>query len=193
MFTVVARDAPGSGRSSDPPATFRLRVQTASSASSTDSAWGGPHVLGLSFGGGWRWSCTAGIRRSPRRWCWLMQDGTAPCEPRSLNNASKPLREADLPTEEWLPGYMPGMFSESAPQELIDEALSIMADVHLAGMRVGLRGFAEADLRDILPRIEVATLLLYGKLDQRSHCPWPRTSTLKSQGRDSWCCPESVT
>jgi pimeloyl-ACP methyl ester carboxylesterase len=103
------------------------------------------------------------------------------------------LREADLPPEEWLPGYMPGMFSESAPQELIDEALSIMADVHLAGMRVGLRGFAEADLRDILPRIEVATLLLYGKLDQRSHCPWPRTSTLKSQGRDSWCCPESVT
>jgi len=27
---------------------------------------------------------------------------------------------------------------------------------------------AEADLRDVLPRIEVSTLLLYGELDERS-------------------------
>ena len=31
-----------------------------------------------------------------------------------------------------------------------------------------LRAMAEADLRDVLPRIDVPTLLLYGELDVRS-------------------------
>lgn len=78
------------------------------------------------------------------------------------------MREADLPPEEWLPGYMPGMFSESAPQDMIDEIMSIMSDVHPVGHRVELSAFAEADLRDVLPRIEVPTLLLYGDADKRS-------------------------
>jgi len=43
-----------------------------------------------------------------------------------------------------------------------------MSEFHPAGMRSMLFAFAEADLRDVLPTIEVPTLLLYGEADQRS-------------------------
>jgi pimeloyl-ACP methyl ester carboxylesterase len=36
------------------------------------------------------------------------------------------------------------------------------------GYRAMAHSMAEADLREVLPRIEVPTLLLYGELDQRS-------------------------
>lgn len=67
-----------------------------------------------------------------------------------------------------MPGYLPGLFTESAPPEVIDEAVAMMLDTRPAGMRPMLLGFAEADLRDVLPRIDVPTLLLYGDADQRS-------------------------
>jgi pimeloyl-ACP methyl ester carboxylesterase len=77
------------------------------------------------------------------------------------------LRESELPPDQWLPAYMPGMFHETASPELLDHALSI-STVHPVGLRVGLISFAEADLREALPRIDVPTLLLWGEGDQRS-------------------------
>jgi pimeloyl-ACP methyl ester carboxylesterase len=43
-----------------------------------------------------------------------------------------------------------------------------MADFHPAGMKTMARALAEADLRDVLPEIELPTLLLYGAKDVRS-------------------------
>lgn len=43
-----------------------------------------------------------------------------------------------------------------------------MARFHPVGLRVMARSFAEADLREALPRIGVPTLLLYGDEDVRS-------------------------
>ena len=40
--------------------------------------------------------------------------------------------------------------------------------MHPAGYRAMAHSMAEADLRDVLPRIQVPTLLLYGELDPRS-------------------------
>lgn len=52
-FTVVAWDAPGCGRSSDPPETFRLPDYADCLAAFIDLLdLGRPHVLGLSFGAG---------------------------------------------------------------------------------------------------------------------------------------------
>ena len=65
------------------------------------------------------------------------------------------LREAELPPEQWVRGYLPGLFTDSASAELGEEALAMMLE-------------AEADLRDVLPRIQVPTLLLYGDADRRS-------------------------
>lgn len=63
---------------------------------------------------------------------------------------------------------MSGMLSPAASPELVDELLSIMLDVHPAGLRTELRAFAKADLRDILPTIDVPTLVLHGEHDQRA-------------------------
>jgi pimeloyl-ACP methyl ester carboxylesterase len=50
-FTVVAWDAPGCGRSSDPPDTFRSGDYADCLAAFIDMlGLGRPHVLGLSFG-----------------------------------------------------------------------------------------------------------------------------------------------
>jgi pimeloyl-ACP methyl ester carboxylesterase len=50
-YTVVAWDAPGAGRSSDPPETFRLADWADCPAAVIDAlGLGRPHVAGLSFG-----------------------------------------------------------------------------------------------------------------------------------------------
>jgi pimeloyl-ACP methyl ester carboxylesterase len=81
------------------------------------------------------------------------------------------LAAADLPPEEFRQGW-PGLLTSAASAELADELVSIWAanagTVHPAGYRAMAHSMAEADLRDVLPRIEVPTLLLYGALDQRS-------------------------
>jgi pimeloyl-ACP methyl ester carboxylesterase len=56
----------------------------------------------------------------------------------------------------------------TAPAELVEEAVAIMLEVRPAGMRPMVQSFAEADLCEVLPRIRVPTLLLYGDADRRS-------------------------
>jgi pimeloyl-ACP methyl ester carboxylesterase len=51
---------------------------------------------------------------------------------------------------------------------MVAELMLIASEIHPAGTRVAMRAFAEADLRDVLPRIEVPTLLLYGDNDVRA-------------------------
>ena len=43
-----------------------------------------------------------------------------------------------------------------------------MREFHPAGLRANARAFAAADLRDVLPRVDVPTLLLYGDRDVRA-------------------------
>src|SRR5919108_2507114 len=51
-FTVVAWDAPGAGRSADPPASFGMAGYADCLAGFIDAlGLGTPHVAGLSFGG----------------------------------------------------------------------------------------------------------------------------------------------
>ena len=54
------------------------------------------------------------------------------------------------------------------PVEVVEEARAMLLDVRPDGMRPMAKAFAEADLRDVLPRVQVPTLLLYGEADQRS-------------------------
>jgi pimeloyl-ACP methyl ester carboxylesterase len=67
-----------------------------------------------------------------------------------------------------VPGWLPGLFSDAVPAAVAGEALAMMLEVRPAGMWPMLQGFAEADLREVLPRIQVPTLLLYGDADRRS-------------------------
>ncbi|MCL7412207.1 MAG: alpha/beta hydrolase [ANME-2 cluster archaeon] len=64
--------------------------------------------------------------------------------------------------------WIPTLFTKSVSTDVIKETAAIMSEFHPIGMRAMLLAFAEADLRDMLPTIEVPTLLLYGEADQRS-------------------------
>jgi pimeloyl-ACP methyl ester carboxylesterase len=171
-FTVVAWDAPGCGRSSDPPETFRLPDYADCLAAFVGAlGLGRPHVLGLSFGGALALEL---YRRHPTIPMTLVLAsayagwaGSLPAEVVE-QRLQQVLREADLPPDQWVPGWIPGLLTESAPQELIDEVVAIMSDVHPVGRRATMHALAEADLRDVLPHIDVPTLLLYGEADQRS-------------------------
>ena len=171
-FTVVAWDAPGAGASSDPPATFRM-PEYADCLAGFVTAVGleRPHVVGLSWG--------AALA--------IAFQGRHPAVPRTLTLAgayagwagslppdvveqrlSRLLQENDRPPGEWVPGYLAGMLTAAAPAAMVDTVRSLMCDVRPAGNRVMLHAMADADLRHVLPGIDVPTLLLYGDADVRS-------------------------
>ncbi len=60
------------------------------------------------------------------------------------------------------------MFSEAAPAAMRAQALELMSGVRPGGNLTMLRAMAEADLRDVLPRVDVPTLVLHGDADARS-------------------------
>jgi pimeloyl-ACP methyl ester carboxylesterase len=171
-FDVVAWDAPGCGDSSDPPETFRLPDYADCLAGFIEAlGLARPHVGGLSFGAGLALELYRRHSALPRSlvlasayagWAGSLRADVVEERLRQV------LHEAELPPEQVARAWVPSLFSESVPSELVEEVVAIMSDARPAGMRAMARSFAEADLRDVLPRIAVPTLLLYGELDQRS-------------------------
>jgi pimeloyl-ACP methyl ester carboxylesterase len=60
------------------------------------------------------------------------------------------------------------MLSASAPAELAKEVEASLSAFHPAGQRVIVSAFGDQDLRDVLQRVAVPTLLLDGGQDVRS-------------------------
>ena len=171
-FTVVAWDAPGSGRSSDPPESFRMPDYADCLAGFVNAlGLGRPHVAGLSFGGSLALEL---YRRHPTIPIALVlasaYAGWAGSLPPEVveQRLRQSLQASDLPADRFVRAVIPTLFSESAPAELVDEFGAIMSEFHSAGFRAMARSLAEADLRDVLPRIAVPTLLLYGDKDVRA-------------------------
>jgi pimeloyl-ACP methyl ester carboxylesterase len=171
-FTVVAWDAPGCGGSADPPEEWRL-PDYADCLAGFIHALGleRPNVGGLSWGGGLALELYRRHPHLPRSLvlasAYAGWAGSLPPEV-VQERLERALREAELPPQQWVRGYLSGLFTEEAPAELVEEALAMMLEVRPAGMRPMVQGFAEADLREVLPRIQVPTLLLYGDADRRS-------------------------
>ena len=186
-YTVVAWDAPGCGRSSDPPDSFRMPDYADCLASFIDALdLGRPHVLGLSWGG------TLALELY-RRWPRLPRTlllasayaGWAGSLPEDVvgERLDGMLRELERPPEQFVRGFIPSLLTEHAPAEMIDDLVAIMSDFHPSGCRPMLHAMAEADLSDVLPRIDVPTLLLYGDADVRS--PLHVAEELRDQIPDS--------
>ena len=172
-FTVVAWDMPGCGESADPPERFRTRDYADCLAAFIEAlGLGQPHVLGLSFGSGlalelYRWHPaiprTLILASAYAGWA-----GSLPPEVAEQRKQGM-LQRIELPPEEFAREFLPSLLADSAPAELIEEVRAILLDFHPAGQRALLRaGFAEHNVRDVLPRIDVPTLLLYGDKDVRS-------------------------
>ena len=171
-FAVVAWDAPGCGRSSDPPEHWRMPEYADCLAAWLDVLEiESPHVLGLSWGSSLALEL---YRRHPDVPASLIlasaYAGWAGSLPPAVvaGRLERILGEVDRPPDEWAAGYIPGFLTNEAPAGLADEILAMMSEHHPVGSRTMAHAMAEADLRDVLPRVQVPTLLLYGELDQRS-------------------------
>ena len=171
-YDVVAWDAPGCGGSEDPPEGFRLS-DYADRAAGLARALGlvRPHVLGLSFGAGLALELYRRHPLLPRTlvlasayagWAGSLPPGEVAAR---LAGA---LAQAERPVAEWAREWLADLIAGDMPREDVQELLRITLDARPAGMRAMARAFAEADLRDALPRIAVPTLLLYGELDERA-------------------------
>lgn len=171
-FAVVAWDAPAAGASSDPPDAFTLAdwgrcladfldVLGIERAYLVGLSWGGilaqelyrlypARVLGLVLAGsyaGWKGSLPVEV-----------------CEQR----LTRCLREASLPAAELASRWVREFFTDAAPASLREEMAAVVADFHPVGFRLMARSSAETDTTDLLPTIEVPTLLLWGEGDLRS-------------------------
>ena len=172
-FTVVAWDMPGCGGSSDPPEHFRTRDYADCLAGFIEAlGLKQPHVLGLSFGSGlalelYRWhptlSRTLILASAYAGWAGSLPPDVVEQRKQGM------LRLIELSPDQFAREFIPSLLTESAPTELVHEVMAILSDFHPAGQRALLRaGFAEHDLRDMLPSIAVPTLLIYGDKDVRS-------------------------
>ncbi len=63
---------------------------------------------------------------------------------------------------------LPGLFADDPPAQFVPLLTAIAADVRPATLGRELAIMAEADLSDLLPRIAVPTLLIWGQHDARS-------------------------
>jgi pimeloyl-ACP methyl ester carboxylesterase len=170
-FTVVAWDEPGAGRSADLPADFGLVDYASCLAAVIEALALGPaHVGGLSWGGtvaqelysdhpelvasliladtyaGWRGSLPEHEVQS--RVVGARQMLAAP--------AGK------------LDPTLPGLFAGDPPAEFVPLLEAVAADVRRETLKTQLNLMAQTDQRDLLSRIQVPTLLIWGELDERS-------------------------
>jgi pimeloyl-ACP methyl ester carboxylesterase len=76
-------------------------------------------------------------------------------------------RVVAAPADEFDP-TPPGLFAGDPPAEFLPLLEEMAADVRRESMSAALSVMAEADQRDLLPRIAVPTLLIWGQLDARS-------------------------
>jgi pimeloyl-ACP methyl ester carboxylesterase len=188
-LTVVAWDAPGCGGSDDPPPTFRFPDYADVLAGFIEAlGLGRPHALGLS------WGSTLALELYRRRpdmprtlilaagyagWAGSLQPEVV------RRRVTDTLAELDtFAPQEYARTWIPTLFTERAPAELVERSLRVMAEFRPAGVRPMLHAMAEADLREVLPTIGVPTLLIHGELDVRSpvtvaremHASIPRSS-----------------
>ena len=168
---VVAWDEPGSGGSSDLPPDFGLADFADALAGFIEALDLAPaHVGGLSWGGVVAQEL---YRRRPELVGTLILADTYAGWKGSLPAAEVEARVAgvmgslEAPPEEFEPS-LPGLFASEPQPEVVAELDRIMADTRPDSFRREILAVAECDTRDLLPRIAVPTLLLWGEQDVRS-------------------------
>ncbi|MGM1028694.1 MAG: alpha/beta fold hydrolase [Actinomycetota bacterium] len=167
--TVVAWDEPGSGRSSDIPPGFGMPDHADCLAALIDAVGGPAIVCGISWGG------TVALelsRRHPEVVSALILADTYAGWKGSLPESEVVARVAAV--EEQLAGpraaraLAAGLFAGAPPPEHVALLRELAASARPATLRAQLAAMASADLRDVLPRIAVPTLLVWGDRDARS-------------------------
>jgi pimeloyl-ACP methyl ester carboxylesterase len=170
-FTVVAWDEPGAGRSSDVPADFVLPDYANCLAALIGALELGPaHVAGLSWGGTVAQEL---YRHHPELVATLLLvdtyagwKGSLPEE--EVRVRVEGVRQMLAAADHLFDPTLPGLFAGDPPAEFAALLEAMAADVRPESMKTALLVMAEADQRDLLPRIAVPTLLIWGERDARS-------------------------
>ncbi len=161
----------GSGSLVGRPANFALADYANRLATLIETLDLGPaHVAGLSWGG------TVALelyRRDSRLVATLILvdtyagwKGSLPAE--EVQSRVEGLRQMlSAPADQFDP-TLPGLFAGDPPAEVVPLFEEMAADVRPESMRTALLVMAETDQCDLLPRITVPTLLIWGELDARS-------------------------
>ncbi len=175
QFSVVAWDAPGAGSSSDPPNTFTTASFVHCLAGFLDAIGvERAHVLGLSWGG---ILAQEFYRLYPERVRSLVLADTYAGWRGSLpetvwkERLANCLQDAIGSPEALLAKFLPGLFADATSGHMREELSAIVSEFHPVGFRLMSLSSAEVDTRDLLPKIDVATLLLWGDEDRRSPLP----------------------
>lgn len=194
-FTVVAWDTPGCGGSTDPPEPFRMPDYAARLAGFIETlGLDRPHVLGLS------WGSTLALELYRRRpdlprtliltaayagWAGSLPAATV------AERLSSSLHDLEtMAPEDFVRTWVPSLFTHRASDQVIEDYVGVMAGFHPRGVRQMLLAMAEADLTDVLPTIEVPTLLLYGEDDARSPLPVAEAMHRATPGSQLMVMPE---
>jgi pimeloyl-ACP methyl ester carboxylesterase len=170
--TVIAWDAPGFGQSSDIDDSWRAR-QFADALAGFIAATEveRPHVVGHSFGSMLALAFFEHHRSTPASLVllggyagWL---GSLPAD--EVSSRLRAFLDMADQGDEFDPRSYPGLFSELIAADR-DVALAAMMRENLRPATVRAAGYigAETDLRPVLSRIDVPTLLLHGEADARS-------------------------
>lgn len=168
-FTVIAWDEPGAGGSDDVPEHFTVADYAHCLADLITHLGVGPaNIVGLSWGG------TLVIelyRHHPELVSRMVLADTYAGWKGSLPadevNARVNGFHAALHGEKFDP-TLPGLFSSGTPRQYESLLAGINAGVRRRSMAHALDLMAETDQRDVLPRIAVPTLLVWGAQDARS-------------------------
>lgn len=174
-LTLVAWDAPGCGRSSEPPASFRMPDYAAVAAGFV-AAIGleRPHVVGVSFGATLALALHRHDPSLPRSLVlaspYAGWAGSLPPEV-VAERLSSSLLALDRGTVALAKGFLETLFGEHAAPERVESTREMLEDVHPVGARAMLHAMAECDLRDVLGEIDTPTLIVHGAEDVRSPTP----------------------
>jgi pimeloyl-ACP methyl ester carboxylesterase len=171
-FTLLAWDAPGCGESFDPPGDYGLGGY-ADCLASFIAAQGleRPHVLGLSLGSALALELFRRHPAVPRSLVlasayagWAGSLGREVAEQRREIF----LRDAERSPDRVVSDFNKTLFMDSVPSQVVAEFAAVAREFRPAGLRAMGHALADADLRDVLPLVDVPTLLIYGDADQRS-------------------------
>lgn len=189
-YDVVAWDAPGCGRSADPPEGFGMAGYADCLAAFVDRlGLGRPHVLGLSFGAALALEL---YRRHPSVPRSLVLAGAYAGWAGSLppdeveRRVARILAERDLPPERWIPDYLPGMLTEAAPPDMVAEVAALMSEVRTVANTAMLLAMAACDLRSSCPVLQCPLSCSMATSIEGHHCPSAKPSTPPSRVRSSW-------
>jgi pimeloyl-ACP methyl ester carboxylesterase len=170
-FRVTAWDAPGYGGSDDPEGGEWTMADYAGVLEGFLRTLGieRAHIVGQSWGGVLTQEF---YRRCPERFVSLtLSDtyaggGAQPPEERDAALQAR-LRALDTMTPaEMARQRVSALLMEDAPQALIDEVSSVLAEIHSPGYRMAAIALAGADTRDVHPTITVPTLITAGDHDR---------------------------